>query len=499
MVEDPKWELAILATVQGFFEKLLQSSIDGEVPVPLGLEAISLQQSDGDVHETLGKMRRWLRLLDLAITPAMLRRGFTADTDPESAEAMLRYYTRKKELTDVNRDKTDLIATFLYRHPRVPGQWERRGYGLDGSLPLSPYEIALIEILADTDVPSLPEEHVQLLRRFDPLQQEVESFKDFNILIDSGVIQRVRELKQSLDSSFYHPGVLATIAPYNAAFGKKFDELFRSAASEIQNFAVALEEQGGSILGNVDGMDVTVEHVAAMDQSELLKSDYGTALGKFERVSKLKKALDRRPPMRRGTPRAAAAAASGSSNRAPETAPSSPRTFAETIAPPPVTSQQLSMEQSKLRRIEESIRIFVRVADPNFRQVVPMRFFNLTLTPAEVAAYCADYLEEKSLRADIARILLRIVAVIARMGTEVEELKRSQNSASVWKLHADALVVLLEIARTLAEEAGTTVGLATERGEMESQAEAIKASLQKLGERSDVVVQSLARVGLKGH
>ncbi len=223
MVEDPKWELAILATVQGFFEKLLQSSIDGEVPVPLGLEAISLQQSDGDVHETLGKMRRWLRLLDLAITPAMLRRGFTPDTDPESAEAMLRYYTRKKDMSDVNRDKTDLIATFLYRHPRVPGQWERRGYGLDGSLPLSPYEIALIEILADTDVPSLPEEHVQLLRRFDPLQQEVESFKDFNGLIDSGIIQRVRELKQSLDSSFYHPGVLATVAAHNAAFGARFE------------------------------------------------------------------------------------------------------------------------------------------------------------------------------------------------------------------------------------------------------------------------------------
>ena len=66
MVEDPKWELAILATVQGFFEKLLQSSIDGEVPVPLGLEAISLQQSEGDVHdlldrEGLGWIRRWRR------------------------------------------------------------------------------------------------------------------------------------------------------------------------------------------------------------------------------------------------------------------------------------------------------------------------------------------------------------------------------------------------------------------------------------------------------
>ena len=46
MVEDPKWELAILATVQGFYEKLLQDSIGGEVPVPAGLEAISLQEGD---------------------------------------------------------------------------------------------------------------------------------------------------------------------------------------------------------------------------------------------------------------------------------------------------------------------------------------------------------------------------------------------------------------------------------------------------------------------
>ena len=95
---------------------------------------------------------------------------------------------------------------------------------IDGSLPLSPFEIAMIEILADTDPPSLPEEHVQLLRRFDPLQEEALACKDLNSLLDSEIISRVRELKQSLDSSFYHPGVLATIAPYNAAFGKKFYE-----------------------------------------------------------------------------------------------------------------------------------------------------------------------------------------------------------------------------------------------------------------------------------
>src|SRR6202007_1773566 len=148
----------------------------------------------------------------MAITPAMLRQALTPDTDWEVAEALLRYFVRRRQPSEINRDKTDMIATFLYRHPRVQGQWQQQGYGLDGSLPLSPFEIALIEILADADVPSLPEEHVQLLRRFDPLRQEALSFKDLNALLDSEIIPRVRDLKQSLDASFYHPGVLATLA-----------------------------------------------------------------------------------------------------------------------------------------------------------------------------------------------------------------------------------------------------------------------------------------------
>jgi hypothetical protein len=169
LAEDPKWELAILATVQGFYEKLLQEAVEGEVPVPAGLETVSLQ-GDDDVGQMLSAMRRWLRLLDMAITPAMLRRAFGDETDPEIAEAMLRYFVRKHERLESDRDKTDIVSTFLYRHPRVPGQWDQRGYGLDGSLPLSPFEIALIEILADSDPPPLPEEHIQILRRVDPLE-----------------------------------------------------------------------------------------------------------------------------------------------------------------------------------------------------------------------------------------------------------------------------------------------------------------------------------------
>jgi hypothetical protein len=498
LAEDLRFELAILATVQGFYQKLMRDALGGDVPIPNGLDEDALRHSERELPTTLSRMYRWLHLLDMAITPAMVRQALTPDTDSEVAEALLRYFVRRREPSDINRDKTDLIATFLYRHPRVPGQWQQSGYGLDGALPLSPFEIALIEILADTDVPSLPEEHVQLLRRFDPLREETARFRDFNALIDSGIIGRVRELKQWLDSSFYHPGVLATVAAYNETFGKKFDELFVKALNEIKNFGQALEEMGGTILTTVDGVEVTVEHVAAIQEQQLLQADYGGALEKFRRVSKLKKELDRRPPIRRAllTPAGQTSRAAGGSAAAPKAAKAAAAkaaAAAPVFQPPAVTAQQISAEEGKLRRVEESIRVFVRVADPKYRRIVPMRFFNLTLTTPEADAYGASFLEEKSLRADVARTLIRMVSISARISTELEELKRSQKMSSLWKLHADAVVVLLDMASTSTEDAGSVAKTAEQNGAGTS-ARAIHESVQKLRNQADVAVKTLANV-----
>ena len=499
LAEDLRFELAILATVQGLYQKLLRDTLGGEVPVPSGLDEEGLRQSEGELPNTLSRMYRWLHLLDMAITPAMLRQALTPDTDSEVAEALLRYFVRRREPSDVNRDKTDLIATFLYRHPRVPGQWEQSGYGLDGALPLSPFEIALIEILADTDVPSLPEEHVQLLRRFDPMREEATRFRDFNALIDSGIITRVRELKQWLDSSFYHPGVLATVAAYNSAFGVKFDALFGKALGEIKTFGQALEEMGGTILSTVDGVEVTVEHVAAIEQQAMLQADYGSTAEKFRRVSKLKKELDRRPPIRRSllTPATQPARpASGGAAAAAKPAKAGPTRGPVPVPvfqPPVITAQQISAEEGKLRRVEESIRVFVRVADPKYRQVVPMRFFNLTLTAPEADAYSATFLEEKSLRADVARSLIRLVSISARISTELEELKRSQQMSSLWKLHADSIVVLLDMASTATEEAGSVAKQAEQSGAGVA-GKSVHESVQKLRTRCDAAAKTLANV-----
>jgi hypothetical protein len=498
LAEDLRFELAILATVQGLYQKLLRDTLGGDVPIPTGLDDDALRHSDRELPTTLSRMYRWLHLLDMAITPAMLRQALTPETDSEVAEALLRYFVRRREASDINRDKTDLVVTFLYRHPRVPGQWEQSGYGLDGALPLSPFEIALIEILADSDVPTLPEEHVQLLRRFDPFVQEVSRFRDFNALIDSGMIGRVRELKQWLDASFYHPGVLATVAAYNTQFGKKFDELFVKALGEIKTFGQALEEMGGTILTTVDGVEVTVEHVAAIQEKQLLEADYGNAFEKFRRVSKLKKELDRRPPIRRSLLTPAAQAGRGASGAAAsaklaKTAAAKPPAAVPVFQPPTITAQQLSAEESKLRRVEESIRVFVRVADPKYRQIVPMRFFNLTLTTAEADAYSAAYLEEKSLRADVARTLIRMISISARISTELEELKRSQKMSSLWKLHADSIVVLLDMASSSTEDAGSVAKQAEQSGSGPA-AKSVHESVAKLRRQADVAVKTLANV-----
>src|SRR5208282_1626741 len=85
--------------------------------------------------------------------------------------------------------------------------------------------------------------------------------------------------------------------------------------------------------------------------------------------------------------------------------------------PAAITPQALAVEEAKLKRVEESIRVFVRVADPKFRQIVPMRYFNLMLSPVEVEVCIAD-LEPTGMPADAARMLLRTAAMTARIMTE---------------------------------------------------------------------------------
>jgi hypothetical protein len=435
----------------------------------------------------------------------MVRCALTPDTDPEMAEGLLRYYARKADRSETDRDKTDLVATFLYRYPRVPGQWERRGYALDGTLPVPPFEIALTEILADGEVPMLSAEDNQRLADLDLMRAQAEVFRDFGAFLDSGLTLRVRSMKRAMGDSFYHPAILAYLAPFNAAYGKKFDTLFRSVSFEIKKFAQSIEQRGGTIVGQVDGMDVTVDLLTGMDEDEILRTDYTASLERFRRVSILKKSLETQPKKRAA---AAAAGVSGKAAHSVKSAPfvhgrlgnklTSPRKRSSATASgsskqaPASDPRQITLEETRLRSVEESIRAFVRAASPKLREIVPMRFFNLILTAAEADAFCADYLEEDSFRAECARILVRAVAIVGRMSTEIEELKRKRFTPQAGP-HADALVLLLEPARVVRANADLVLETAAQRG-LTEKVITMKASLQKLRERSELAEKALAEL-----
>ena len=492
-VGEEKWELAILATVHGFYLKLLQDHFAGELPIPNGLDSDSLSSSSDKAHHTLETMQRWLELLDLAVSPAMVRCALTAETDPELAEALLRYYARKKNPSDQDRDRADLVATFLYRNPRVPGQWERRGYALDGILPIPPFEIALTEILADGEIVQLSGDDMQQLADLDILRAKAEIFRDFGAFLDSGLLEKVREIKRSLGPSFYHPSVLGYIAPFNVGLGKKFDTLFRTASFEIKKFAQSVEQRGGSIVGQVDGRDVTVDLIAAMDEEELLGSDYSTSLERFRRVTKLKKSMEGQPKLKMAAAVGVSAVtgpfAHGKLGEVPGKSahPSAP---AKPAVPPTSDPRLITLEETKLRSVEESIRAFVRAATPRLREIVPMTSFNLILTAAEADAFCADFLQEDSFRADHARILVRVVAIVARMSTEIEELKRKRFTYLA-QPHGDSVRLLLAAAKTARENAALVLDLADKRG-LNEKVITLEASLQKLRERCELAEKALA-------
>jgi hypothetical protein len=551
LAEDSKFELAIVETVYSFYQKLLRQSVQEPVPLPADLHMMSLGQLDQDFPDPLARLRGWLKLLDLAVTPSMLRHSLTSDVDPEIAETLLRYYARKKAATDVDRDKADFVATFLYRNPRVPGQWERHGYSLDGVVPIPPFEIALIEILADTEAPEMPEEYVPILREFDALREELETYTTLEALTDAGLVQKGRDLKQAFGTCFYHPGVLSTVGPYNSAIGKKLEELFRATTQELKNFAEEVHKEGGDVTSPVEGK-VTVEHLSMIEESEILKADYTAGQEKFRRVSKVKKAVDQRKsgkashgkkhaeeveeaPLRakkeKHPAQAAAPVEEVEENQEPRPKEAIPPRFLGKPAPqmprfdlppsaaaaPQATPKGLpargflggqaaaaeparlydpQLEEGKLRSVDDSIRVFVKAAEAKSRQVVPMRSFNLTLSPVEADACGAEYWDEKSFRGEYARALSRIVALIARMSTELEELRQKQNSAHLWKPHAGSVRFLLDASSAAFDQSTSVLALAGQRG-LNEKINAMKESLQKLRTRMDSAEQLLKELEIR--
>ena len=120
---DPLHELLDLAAVHKFYLQLLERNMGHPIPVPKETE--QPDSAADKVEQSLTTMRRWLKLLDMAITSHMMRDELQQQESGghETVEALLRYYIMKGSPLDVDRDKTDFLATWALRNP---SPWSKR-------------------------------------------------------------------------------------------------------------------------------------------------------------------------------------------------------------------------------------------------------------------------------------------------------------------------------------------------------------------------------------
>ena len=576
MGQDSQKELQDLTAVHTFYLGLLEKSLGHTVLVPAelkvdtrkpaspspaesetkreaapadsGSEASSEAKSEnkpdaasaeGQPTGTVQAYKSWLNLLDLATTPPQVRDALKTIPGFDTAHSLLRYFASKASVRSGDRDKTDCIITHMFRHPvGDPPAWHRpeidSSYVYISQAALA-FEAQLYRALGDVQYDSMSPEHVQLVREFEYFYQELEEFRHFDKIMDSGIVQRVRELKQSLGKSFYHPDALANVAAWNDVFGRKFDVLFHEATKQIKTFAEHVQKEGGSILSRIEG-DITVKNLSEIETNQLLAEDYQYAQDEFRKVSRYQKAVDGKGPNRPAAapprvvaeelppapaaprppipapdtlqplaaPVAAAAAApapaAASPVRPPAPArppgPARPQAIsniplkAEVLAVPPSQAVNNAVQEGKIHSAREQIKEHVRSAASNVAHVVPVKKTRLTLSPAEVEAFRVDYDGEKSFRASYAAVMMTTVAYLSRMIIEVDEYNQKAGSAYLWKPHADALGYLLATLDRLNMEAAQLMAVARTRG-LADKAAALQASLDKVKDYAKTVSQTL--------
>lgn len=518
MGRDSQRELQDLTAVNAFYIALLEKSLGHSVPLPA-----EVSNPDKSAEKALEPFKNWLDVLDLAMTPSIVRDSLKVASGFECAHALLRYYIAKASPRSGDRDKTDCVITYLFRNPPqsdgAPPAWQRpevdSSYYFVSQAAIG-FQGHLYRALEEMEYSALPQEHVQLLHEFEFLYQELGDYRHFDQVMDSGMVQRVRELKQSLGKSFYHPEALAHLAVWNDVFGRKFDELFHDAAKQIKTFAENVQKEGASILSRLEG-DITVKQLADVKTNQILTEDYQNAQDEFRKVSKFKKVVDSKrpgrasgappvfsspapPPAPRPTiPTAPAVVGSthGSANppvppRAPAAVPHDVK--AEVLAVPPSQAVQNAVQEGKIHSAREGIKEHIRSVDPKLAAIVPIKNTKITLAPAEVEAFRADYQTEKSFRADYANVMMNTVAYLSRMIVEVDEYNQKATSAYLWKPHADALAYLLTTLERLNMEAEAVMAVARARG-LQDKATAMQSSLSKLRDYAKTVSQTLQAAG----
>lgn len=484
-----------LGAVQELYAGILEPELGFPVP---GSHA----DREASVEARAEALRRWLRLLDLAITPTMLREATSRSGAKVPGIALLRYYVSEGSANVGMRDKMDLISGYLYRVPVQGGTRETLQGDITCKRIVNPhaifeFETELRQLLGSQPIVDVSDEHRQLAREFPFLAEEVEDFSHFDELMDSGVLKRARDIKQSFGVSIYHPAVLAAVGTYNAYFRLRFDELFHAAVSQIKSFADHVQEQGASVLSRVDD-DVLVKQLVDVKEHEILKEEYGRAQDRLREISRYKKVADKRRRAAPGRPVGAPAAAAAAAPKQADV-PEAESDFVVLADAAPVRRLAFDQEQARLKTMVGTIHTFVRAIEGGSRRLtLPLPVgTSIVLPEHEVEAFRADHATEQSFRGDLARAMCQMAGLRARLSSEEAEYHKKKSSEYLWKAHADALAVLVQISNDLMAMVEQSLGEQIRQRGLDDKRRLLDQSLEMMRLQMGRATQLLKALGSK--
>ena len=108
-------ELQDLIVVHTFYVSLLEKHLGHPVPLPADVK--QALDSPAKPAEEIQAFKQWLNLLDIAISPPMVRDALRRTQGAETAHSLLRYFVSKTSQRASDRDKMDCVSTHLFRNP----------------------------------------------------------------------------------------------------------------------------------------------------------------------------------------------------------------------------------------------------------------------------------------------------------------------------------------------------------------------------------------------
>ncbi len=208
---------------QGLYRRLQ------EVAPKVGIEGVSDVERELDqIGKELERIHAELASIDSELPPSLLRRFFDRlrQQDEKILFVLAKFYLQSPEMDRDTLDKLDILFTRLASAPLEDGR----------ALPKDPEDLeeTFKRLLTVGGVPELDDfERAALVQAVREIRDEVDSIRDFETLLTSGVLDRLRELKVRLGRTILDPALLAQVVLTNILARNTFEELYRDEEVQI--------------------------------------------------------------------------------------------------------------------------------------------------------------------------------------------------------------------------------------------------------------------------